>query len=59
MCYITCFCRGVELSKESMSDDKRECPDCKSTNIELVPYKKTFDGHAYINRCKECGRRFS
>lgn len=41
-----------------MKEDKRECPDCKSTNIELVPYKQTFDGLVYINRYKDCGRRF-
>ena len=42
-----------------MEDDKRECPFCKSKNIELVPHQKTFDELVYINRCKDCGRRFS
>ncbi|WP_405308997.1 hypothetical protein [Methanobrevibacter sp.] len=41
-----------------MVDDERECPFCKSKNIELVPHQKTFDELVYINRCKDCGRRF-
>lgn len=42
-----------------MSDEKRTCPDCGSKNIEKVVDRPTFSGATYINKCKNCGRKFT
>ena len=41
-----------------MSDEKRKCPYCDSSNIEKVVDKSSFSGPIYINKCKNCGKYF-
>lgn len=44
--------------RDIMSNDKRECPKCKSKNIEEIREKITFDGPVKTYRCLKCGHKF-
>ena len=38
---------------------KRECPECKSKNIEVLSARETFDETVYLFKCRDCGISFS
>ena len=44
---------------EIMSQEKSECPKCKSENITVLSATETWDGTVYLFKCNDCGTRFS